>query len=297
MKKITLLAVLFITALSYGQELITDGGFESVADANTTNGTTIAQGATPDMANGVWYSTAHYVGVIKGTTSGQEDTGAFAIILDNTTTGNGTNATIRASQLKQNLDLVAGTTYVCSYRVKKVNNLEGADDKLLFGYVRANSGSAHQVITEGVGSLGEISDNRWITKRSQLSHTEYKTVSFEFTAATSATHHLFFSLQPDATGSPLYIDNVSITAGVLSTPKFEAFNFSYAPNPATNVLNLNAANSISEVEFINLIGQKVLSVAVNAKQKEVNVSSLDKGIYFMNVTIDGTKGTYKIIKK
>ena len=54
----------------------------------------------------------------------------------------------------------------------------------------------------------------------------------------------------------MYIDNVSITAGVLSTPKFEAFNFSYAPNPATNVLNLNAANSISDVEFINIIGQK-----------------------------------------
>ena len=35
MKKITLLAVLFITALSYGQELITDGGFESVT--NNTN--------------------------------------------------------------------------------------------------------------------------------------------------------------------------------------------------------------------------------------------------------------------
>jgi hypothetical protein len=295
MKKITLLAVLFITALSYGQELITDGGFESVADASATNGTTIEK-PTPEISNGVWYSTAQYEGVIKSTSSDQ-DTGSLAIILDNTTTGDGTNSNIKASQLKQNLDLVAGTTYVCSYRVKKVNNLEGDDDKLLYAYVRANAGSVHQVITEDVGSLGEISDNRWITARSQLSHTEYKTVSFEFTAATSAKHHVFFSLAPDATGSPLYIDNVSITAGVLSTPKFEAFNFSYAPNPATNVLNLNAANSISDVEFINVIGQKVLSVAVNAKQKEVNVSSLEKGVYFMNVTIDGTKGTYKIIKK
>ena len=296
MKKITFLAVLFITALSYGQELIANGGFESVADNSTTNGTTIAQGATATIANGVWYSTAHYEAVIAGTSSSQ-DTGTFAIILDNTTTGNGASSNITASQLKQNLDLVEGTTYVCSYRVKKVNDLVGDDGKLLFGYVRANTGSTHQVITEGVGSLGEINGNRWITARSQLSHTEYKTVSFEFTAATSATHHLFFSLQPDATGSPLYIDNVSITAGVLSTPKFEAFNFSYAPNPTKNVLNLNATNSISDVEFINLIGQKVLSVTVNAKQKEVNVSTLEKGVYFMNVTIDGTKGTYKIIKK
>ena len=47
-----------------------------------------------------------------------------------------------------------------------MNNLEGADDKLLFGYVRANAASVHQVITEGVGSLGSISDNRWITARS-----------------------------------------------------------------------------------------------------------------------------------
>ncbi len=164
MKKITLLAVLLITALSYGQELITDGGFEDVADDNATNGTTIEK-PTPESDNGVWHSKAQYEGVIKGTSSDQ-DTGAFAIILDNTTTGNGANSNIKASQLKQNLDLVAGTTYVCSYRVKKVNDSEGDDGKLLFGYVRANAGSVHQVITEGVGSLGSISDNRWITARS-----------------------------------------------------------------------------------------------------------------------------------
>jgi len=298
MKKITLLAVLFIAALSYGQELVTDGGFESVADVAATNGTTIAKGVTNTIGNGIWYSTAHFEGVL-GITETEQDSGTYALILDNTTCGNCASATIRASQVKQNLDLVAGTTYVCSYRVKKVNADDGELSKALQGYVRINgSGSIVQEITPGVGALGAITDNKWITAINLLSDTEYRTVSFEFTAETTAAHHIFFSLGADGEyGIPLYIDNVSITAGTLSTAKFEAFKFSYAPNPATNVVNLSAANSISDVEFINLLGQKVLSATVNAKQKKVNVSSLEKGVYFINVTIDGVKGTYKIIKK
>ncbi len=289
MKKITFLAVLFITALSYGQELITDGGFESVADSGATNGTTIGEGNGTTPA-GTWYSSANFAAII-GLTNTDQDTGDNAILLDNTTGA--------AASLKQNFTLAAGT-YVCSYRVKKMNANVGDDLKLLRGYIRRNAGSKEQQIN--AGEIGTIHTNgkRWHTERSLLSETAYTTVSFEFEVADEddgERFHVFFQLQPDADGSPLYIDNVSITAGVLSTPKFEAFNFSYAPNPATDVVNLSAANSINDVEFINLIGQKVLSVTVNAKQKEVNVSSLEKGVYFMNVTIDGTKGTYKIIKK
>jgi len=289
MKKITLLAVLFITALSYGQELVTDGGLELVADAAGVNGTTIVQGNNSTSA-GVWFTSANFATII-GLTTTDQDTGAYAIILD--------NKQEKPAAIKQNLNLDAGT-YVCSYRLKKVNADVGDDAIVLKSYVRRGAGSVEQHVNGGViGTFGS-GDTSWETARSLLSNTAYTTVSFEFVVEAEddgVPFQVFIALQPDDTGSPLYIDNVSITAGTLSTAKFEAFKFSYAPNPATDVVNLSAANSISDVEFINLLGQKVLSATVNAKQKKVNVSSLEKGVYFMNVTIDGIKGTYKIIKK
>lgn len=261
MKKITLLAVLLTTAFSYGQELIIDGGFEAVADGAAANGTTIVQGTGATTA-GTWFSSANYASIIGFTTTDQ-DTGDSAIILDNTSG--------KAASVKQNFTLEAGT-YVCSYRVKKVNADEGDDSRVLKGYIRRNAGSVEQQVA--AGSIGETNGGgtQWLTARSLLSDTAYTTVSFQFVVDAEddgVPFHVFFQLQPDETGSPLYLDNVSITAGVLSTPKFEAFNFSYAPNPATNVVNLSAANSISDVEFINLLGQKVLSVTVNADRKSV----------------------------
>ena len=123
MKKITLLAVLLITAMSYGQELITDGGFEAATDGGATNGTTIAQGSNSTPA-GVWFSSANFASII-GITTTEQDTGDNAIILD--------NLQGKAASVKQNFTLAAGT-YVCSYRIKKVNADVGDDTKLLRGY-------------------------------------------------------------------------------------------------------------------------------------------------------------------
>ena len=290
MKKITLLAVLLITAVSYGQELITDGGFESVADAGGANGTTIVQGNNSTPA-GVWFSSANFASVI-GLTTTEQDTGVNGIILN--------CLTAKAASVKQNFTLAAGT-YVCSYRMKKVNATVGDDELVLKGYVRRGAGSVEQQINGG--AIGTINGGgtQWITARSLLSHTAYTTVSFEFVidaADDGGTFHVFLALPSDLAGSPLYIDNVSITEGtILATPEFEIFKFSYGPNPTNDLINLSAATNISNVEFFNVLGQKVLSTTVNATQKQVNISSLEKGLYLMNVTIDGSKGTYKIIKE
>lgn len=76
-----------------------------------------------------------------------------------------------------------------------------------------------------------------------------------------------------------------------------AFNFSYAPNPSTNFINLSAANKIDHVEIMSLLGQTIISRDLDATNETIDISSLQKGIYLMHVTIDGSKGTFKIIKE
>lgn len=74
-------------------------------------------------------------------------------------------------------------------------------------------------------------------------------------------------------------------------------NFKFYPNPAQDVLNLSAKNTIDKVSIFSLLGQKVLDVSVNQNTASINTGSLTQGVYVMKVMIDGTAASYKIIKQ
>lgn len=83
----------------------------------------------------------------------------------------------------------------------------------------------------------------------------------------------------------------------LSAPQFADAKFSYYPNPTRSQLNITAAKNISKVDIFNLLGQKVQSNTVNASQKQLDISSLQNGVYLMEVTIDKTKQSFKVVKQ
>ena len=73
--------------------------------------------------------------------------------------------------------------------------------------------------------------------------------------------------------------------------------FTFAPNPANNVVTLSSVELIEQVELYNVLGQKVVSLQANALTQQVDVSSLATGTYIMQVTVNGKLGTYKLIKE
>ena len=73
--------------------------------------------------------------------------------------------------------------------------------------------------------------------------------------------------------------------------------FAFYPNPAENTINLTADQNIDNVALYNVLGQKVISQNVNARNGQVNVASLAAGAYFMKVSVNGQVGTYKVIKR
>lgn len=92
------------------------------------------------------------------------------------------------------------------------------------------------------------------------------------------------------------IDTFAIT-GVLSAETNSLDGFSMFPNPATNVLNVTAASTISSVKVYNLLGQVVVNKGVNALSDAIDVSNLKTGAYLVQVTAEGQTGTYKFIKQ
>lgn len=83
----------------------------------------------------------------------------------------------------------------------------------------------------------------------------------------------------------------------LSTGENNVDEFSMFPNPASNVLNVTAASTISSIKVYNLVGQVVVNQRVNALSDAIDVSNLKTGAYLIQVTAEGQTGTYKFIKQ
>ncbi|RTY95084.1 T9SS type A sorting domain-containing protein [Flavobacterium sp. GT3R68] len=83
----------------------------------------------------------------------------------------------------------------------------------------------------------------------------------------------------------------------LETTSFDNTNFSYYPNPVKDVLNLSYTTQISTVSVFNLLGQEVMTKAINASQSQIDMSHLSTGTYVVQVTADDQVKMIKVIKE
>ncbi|MFN5705917.1 MAG: Calx-beta domain-containing protein [bacterium] len=129
-----------------------------------------------------------------------------------------------------------------------------------------------------------------------------KSFNFSITndAATETNETVLFSLSNavNATlGTPssatlTIIDNDAIG---LNANKVE--NLNIYPNPTKDILYLTASEKINTVNIINMMGQVVKSVKVNANNTNINVEDLSAGIYSVVVNSDNAQSTQKLIVK
>lgn len=91
--------------------------------------------------------------------------------------------------------------------------------------------------------------------------------------------------------------SISVWNANLGTSQFDNTAFSYYPNPVKNVLNLTYTQDISDVAVFNLLGQQVITKAVNSSNGQVDMSNLSAGTYIVKVTADNQVKTIKVIKE
>jgi hypothetical protein len=108
----------------------------------------------------------------------------------------------------------------------------------------------------------------------------------------------------NASAATVGYDNIlfkaSATSDLLSSENsFATANFSIYPNPATDVVNINAGNLvINSIQVTDLNGRVINTINVNASSTaQVSVADLMTGIYFLTVNTDQGVGTSKIVKK
>lgn len=65
-------------------------------------------------------------------------------------------------------------------------------------------------------------------------------------------------------------------------------NINLYPNPANDILNITSSETISEIEIVNVMGQVVKRIEVNADNAACNVEDLTHGVYVVRISTKGT---------
>ncbi|WP_430612402.1 T9SS type A sorting domain-containing protein [Flavobacterium sp. JP2137] len=99
----------------------------------------------------------------------------------------------------------------------------------------------------------------------------------------------------------IIVDDVKVVSnGNASINKELASQFSVFPNPANDIVNFTNSGNIlvSKIEVKDLNGRNVQSFDFNGvATSEINISQLQAGVYFLNITTNEGTLTKKIIKK
>ena len=97
-------------------------------------------------------------------------------------------------------------------------------------------------------------------------------------------------------GFNLNIDDLGVTGTSLGLEDVGESQFSFFPNPVNDVLTINARSSIDSITVYNMLGQMIVRSTPNTKDSTVDMSEFQTGAYFLQVSIDNTLNTVRIIK-
>lgn len=69
------------------------------------------------------------------------------------------------------------------------------------------------------------------------------------------------------------------------------------PNPVRNTLYISAEEVIEKLVILNILGQRILEKNIYSTTSELDLSLLVSGYYFVEITVNGQSGVYKLMKK
>ena len=261
MKKIyTLIATIAATvAVNAQTNLVTNGSFENWTSGSLDDWNTVIP------ANGG--------SVTEETTDVQDGTKAVKLTAP---AGTG-NVSIKLADFP----VIEGAEYTFSYWYKD----ETEDARFRhWGIWRDNDNN------QEVGASTDLKPTGYMPNTSG-----WEKVTMVVTAPVGATHFRldFRTYKETGDSGEILLDNVQFFEGTNSTKENNIEGLNIFPNPATELLNITS-NSLAEknVQLFDLTGKKVLDVTTVS---QINVSSLNAGIYVAKINENGKTATRKVI--
>ena len=259
---------MLISALTFGQNVITNGSFETW---NT---------ATPPAPEG-WLITLGTNGgsVTQETTLVQDGTSSVKLTAPNGTGNNRIGFT--------DIPVVAGTSYTIMYWY---NDQTDAARFRHWGSWRSDSAALPSGQQSATFQPAEY----------LLNTTGWEQVTATAVAPVGATYLRldFRSFQDVSGGGSVYVDNVVAgVTGTLSVAQNDIAGLKIYPNPVNNgnLFITTANNDTKAVQIFDVVGKMVVNTTVNSQA--INVSALHSGVYVVKVTEAGKTATRKLVIK
>ncbi len=96
-----------------------------------------------------------------------------------------------------------------------------------------------------------------------------------------------------------FLFEAKISSPNVGTVELDGISFDVSPNPSNGVITISSTEDLNNVNLnvVNLIGQTVMNTTINGTSSNLDLTSLNKGIYLMNFNMEGKTVTKKIVLK
>ena len=310
MKKITFIAAIFLSALSYGQIAGTsfeEPGIFTIQYLDTGDATTahdLASNADEPFVNytstgGEMGFNARYEpydnpsdgltdGDWVGVTAFAGDVGEFSDGVQGYGVGDPDGNFILefdVLDLTNYVDLNMSIDYYVNetgYEGDGTENASGSDRMRIYVKDLTNGTETDILNTEGsdINDLGI--EGSWISASVDLPN--------------NASVQLVVEVRTNSGSETLYLDNISVN-GLLNTENNVKDIFSVYPNPVTSgyVTISSPSNGEKNIAVYDILGKQVMNTTITSDR--LNVSQLNSGIYMLNISENGISSTKKLVIK
>jgi len=186
------------------------------------------------------------------------------------------------------IEFLTGNQYTLSFYTKAQSS--GYPEKLKVHICQAPSAAA--AFTQPLINLGQITDTTYTLN----------TVSFNVDDIGSGYYYLGFNVYSDLGAWNLYLDNISVTgpAGIQNPATEDLFNI--YPNPAHNTLTVDRISPYNTkgtytITLTDMQGRVLLNDMLDSFSKNLNISALSDGMYFIRIGNEVNSHFSKFIKK
>ena len=151
------------------------------------------------------------------------------------------------------------------------------------------------MLTEDNGSTW-VELHRWDTNDTP-SATGSAMPEIDLSSYNSMTKFAFYA--ESATGNvdnDFFIDDFQITTTSLGIEENSISLFNYFPNPVNDALTIKAQKVVEDITVFNMLGQVVKQQTPNTMECTVDLSAMQSGAYFVQVSIGNTIETVRVLK-
>lgn len=118
-----------------------------------------------------------------------------------------------------------------------------------------------------------------------------------FTSTNGTAYYINIAYPSGSVDNPEGTFDLAVTSTTTSIDEIAEKGFSYYPNPVDKVLKMRAKEPIQQISLYSVLGKEIKRVNQDALQAELNMDNLPAGTYFVKAFVNGTSGTFKILKK